>query len=98
MYRLLRAIVRLVFLVLCGLDVSGLENVPQQGGAIIAGTHTTMLDPVAIAIAIKRPLHFMGKAELFQIPCCVFCLLGSTPFLYAGGWLTGKRFGSLKKG
>jgi 1-acyl-sn-glycerol-3-phosphate acyltransferase len=72
MYRLLRAIVRLVFLVLCGLDVSGLENVPQQGGAIIAGTHTTMLDPVAIAIAIKRPLHFMGKAELFQNPLLRF--------------------------
>lgn len=68
MYRVLVSIIRFILMVVAGLDVEGVENIPNEGGAIVAGTHTTMLDPVAIAIAIKRPVHFMGKAELFKSP------------------------------
>lgn len=72
MYMVLRAIARLILLLLCGLEVSGLEHVPKQGGAIIAGTHTTMMDPVAIAVVVPRPVHFMGKVELFRNPVLRF--------------------------
>jgi len=68
MYRFIRALATFIFTVLFGMEVSGLEHVPQEGGAIIAGNHTTMMDPVAIGVAIKRPVHFMGKAELFAKP------------------------------
>lgn len=68
MYRLVRLVARFILLVLFGLEVSGLEHVPKEGGAIIAGNHVTLMDPVAIGAAIKRPVHFMGKAELFRKP------------------------------
>ncbi|NLL42228.1 MAG: 1-acyl-sn-glycerol-3-phosphate acyltransferase [Firmicutes bacterium] len=67
MYRILVAILRFLFLI-WGLDVEGTENIPQEHGAIIAGNHRSWLDPVVIAVAIKRPIHFMAKAELFEYP------------------------------
>ena len=60
MYRLVRLVARSILLVLFGLEVSGLEHVPKEGGAIIAGNHATLMDPVAIGAAIKRPVHFYG--------------------------------------
>jgi 1-acyl-sn-glycerol-3-phosphate acyltransferases len=47
----------------------GLENIPQ-GPLIVCANHTSLMDPVQIAIAfgIKRQLFFMAKAELFKIP------------------------------
>ena len=68
MYKAIVAIIRFLVTIVAGLEVQGQENIPEQGGAIVAGTHTTLLDPVAIAIAIKRPVHFMAKVELFKTP------------------------------
>lgn len=45
----------------------GLENVPAEGGFILASNHINALDPAVIASGIKnRQLHFMGKKELFD--------------------------------
>ncbi|NLL47952.1 MAG: 1-acyl-sn-glycerol-3-phosphate acyltransferase [Firmicutes bacterium] len=68
MYRCIVGIIRVLVLLIWGLDVEGAENIPETSGAIIAGNHTSFLDPVLLAVAIKRPIHFMGKAELFQHP------------------------------
>ncbi|NMB00515.1 MAG: 1-acyl-sn-glycerol-3-phosphate acyltransferase [Firmicutes bacterium] len=68
MYRFLVMILKFFVVLVAGLEVEGQENVPLEGGAIVAGTHTSMLDPVGIAIALKRPVHFMGKVELFKFP------------------------------
>jgi 1-acyl-sn-glycerol-3-phosphate acyltransferase len=68
MYKLLVGVIRFFVKLLWGLEVEGLENVPKEGGAVVAANHTTWFDPVAMAIAFERPIHFMGKAELFKIP------------------------------
>ena len=44
----------------------GTENLPEEGGYILAANHITALDPVFISVASKRPLHFMAKREVFQ--------------------------------
>ena len=47
----------------------GLENIPKEGGYIIASNHIDALDPVIIGLGIEdRQLHFMGKKELFENP------------------------------
>ncbi len=33
---------------------------------IVCGNHTSMIDPVILAITSKRQIHFMGKKELFD--------------------------------
>lgn len=68
MYNAIVAFLRLIILILFGLQVEGLENIPKTGGAIVASNHTTWFDPVAVACAVRRPVHFMAKAELFQNP------------------------------
>lgn len=45
---------------------SGVENLPENGGFILASNHITALDPVIIAVGMGKPLHFMAKDELFR--------------------------------
>ncbi len=68
MYTAIVAIAKFFIKLFWGLEIKGLENIPPQGGAIIAANHTTWFDPIAIAIALDRPVHFMAKAELFKNP------------------------------
>ena len=44
----------------------GLENVPREGGAIIAANHLAVIDDALIPITCPRMVHFMGKAEYFE--------------------------------
>lgn len=64
-YNIVRAILRAIFILL-GLKVEGLENLPQEGAVIVAANHVSNWDPVMVALALNRPIHFMGKAELFN--------------------------------
>ncbi|MDR1511845.1 MAG: 1-acyl-sn-glycerol-3-phosphate acyltransferase [Endomicrobium sp.] len=63
-----RQIFRLVFGLFYRWRVEGLENVPYLGGAIIVSNHISLFDPPLIGSAIRRPLYFMAKKELFDIP------------------------------
>ena len=57
------------------IEYIGLENVPKEGGFILASNHVHALDPVILGIPIKeRQLHFMGKKELFENPVIKFFL------------------------
>jgi len=47
---------------------SGLENIPAEGGFILASNHITALDPFFLATGSPLPIHFMGKDEVFQKP------------------------------
>lgn len=44
----------------------GVENVPQQGGAIIAANHLAVIDDALLPLTCPRMIHFMGKAEYFE--------------------------------
>ena len=57
-----RFLVRLVFKA----QILGLENIPKDGGFILASNHLNALDPVFIVSFCPRILHFMAKKELFQ--------------------------------
>lgn len=47
----------------------GLENIPDDGGFILASNHMVAIDPLFLANGIKkRQIHFMGKKELFEKP------------------------------
>jgi 1-acyl-sn-glycerol-3-phosphate acyltransferase len=59
---LLIPLMRLVF----GLTATGTEHIPRTGPVVIAPNHKSFWDAFFIAAVVRRRLHFMGKAELFQ--------------------------------
>jgi 1-acyl-sn-glycerol-3-phosphate acyltransferase len=63
-----RAICRIVASVFFDLKAYGLENVPKTGGALMVANHASYLDPALVGVRIYRPLSFMAKSELFDIP------------------------------
>jgi 1-acyl-sn-glycerol-3-phosphate acyltransferase len=67
------------------MDARGKENLPPEGGFVLAANHTSNFDPWPLGLPLypKRFLRFMGKAELFWWP------LG--PFIEAGGAFKVKR-------
>ena len=44
----------------------GLENIPKDGGLIIACNHQSSNDPIVLGRGVKRTIHFMAKEELFE--------------------------------
>jgi len=44
----------------------GHENIPKEGGFIIASNHKSLADPPLVGSCIRRPVHFMAKRELFR--------------------------------
>src|SRR6266536_4834655 len=68
--QLLLRVVRLILVPLLriafGMRVSGAANVPSTGPAIIAPNHKSFWDAFFIAAVLRRPVRFMGKAELFE--------------------------------
>lgn len=48
--------------------VVGVQNVPMRGPLIVACNHISYVDPVALGVALPRPVWYMAKVELFRIP------------------------------
>ncbi|SIS95929.1 lysophospholipid acyltransferase family protein [Alicyclobacillus vulcanalis] len=80
-YRFARAVVTTFFHTCFRLRVEGIEQLPRQGGVIIASNHLSNFDPPLLGILVPRYIRFMGKAELFRIPVLrrIFVALGGFP-------------------
>jgi len=48
--------------------VFGLENLPREGGVLLASNHQSVLDPVLVAMVLPREMHFMARRTLFRNP------------------------------
>ncbi|NPV60945.1 MAG: 1-acyl-sn-glycerol-3-phosphate acyltransferase [Actinobacteria bacterium] len=46
--------------------VTGYENVPRREPLLVVANHNSRKDPVAINLALKRPVRFMAKRETFD--------------------------------
>ncbi len=52
-------------------DISGTDNIPAEGPAIVVGNHRSYFDPLAMAMTLAkrgRPVRFLGKKEVFDAP------------------------------
>ncbi len=83
--RIIRWGVEQLFRLIMELEVSGSENVPQDGALIVASNHITNWDVIPMQLASQRVIFFMGKAELFKFPLIdiVFRKCGAFP-VYRG--------------
>ena len=69
--RLLLQLARPAFIPYANFDVSGTENIPAVGGAILCANHRSYFDVMAMAVAVAqtgRPVRFLGKKEVFDAP------------------------------
>ncbi|MFN7141172.1 MAG: 1-acyl-sn-glycerol-3-phosphate acyltransferase, partial [Limisphaerales bacterium] len=51
------------------IEITGRENIPADGPILfVANPANSLMDPVVIGITAGRPVHFLAKAPLFQVP------------------------------
>ncbi len=71
LYDVLRPFVRPEMMPLARITVEGAGKIPRRGGAVIAANHRSYFDVVALAMLarqIGRPVRFLAKRELFDVP------------------------------
>ena len=67
-YRFIYFLIRIIATPLFRIKVHGIENIPKDEKYIICANHKSFLDPIFVALAINRQVHFIAKKELFEIP------------------------------
>ena len=68
LYRVARALTVAVLRLWFRFRVSGAEQIPAAGPAVIAPNHKNFLDPFFVGMATRRPVHYMAKVELIEGP------------------------------
>ncbi len=66
-YKIVVAVLKVLVFIVFDLEIYNEDNINKtKDGLIVCGNHTSMLDPVILAVSTKRQIHFMGKKELFD--------------------------------
>lgn len=68
LYKIVKAIFTFYFHVFNRLIIKGREHEVPEGPVIVYGNHYSNLDVFLMAVALKRPIRFMGKHTLFKTP------------------------------
>lgn len=68
LYAILKPIAVVLMRLLFRLEARGTEHIPRSGAVVIVANHSSVLDPPLVGGAAPRPLTYLAKAELFDIP------------------------------
>jgi 1-acyl-sn-glycerol-3-phosphate acyltransferase len=66
LYQLVRSACAPALRRLFGLDVSGLEGLPDKGPFILAANHHNYLDGIVLGVAVPRPISFLVMPRVFH--------------------------------
>ena len=69
--QMVAALAREEFLPWVNIEIEGRENIPADGGALIAANHRSYLDPLIVGFAgskAHRPVRFLAKKEVTDAP------------------------------
>ena len=47
-------------------EITGRENIPKDKRFICAANHISYFDPFLVSVAVKKPVAYMAKEELFE--------------------------------
>jgi len=67
-YRITQCVFFLFYKVLYRFSYEGIENIPHEGGVIVAPNHASLFDPPAVGCIVPRKMTFLAKRELFSVP------------------------------
>lgn len=80
LYRIVRPIVTFLFKCFYTPKFEGLENIPESGRIILAGTHTNNFDCLLLISSTRRNIHFLAKKELWHgLKKIIFANMGLIP-------------------
>lgn len=48
--------------------IEGAQQVPKQGPLVVVANHASDFDPPILSSCVQRPVSYMAKEELFQVP------------------------------
>ena len=48
--------------------VSGVEQLPEEGAALVVCNHVSFVDALVLSAAVPRPMRFVMEASIFRIP------------------------------
>lgn len=57
---------RIYIYLLYKVEVIGKENIPKEGQVVVCANHISGIDPITVAVTMKRSICFMGKKQLFD--------------------------------
>ena len=66
-YAFVRALIRIVAVVLGRVRIIGAENVPSSGAFVLAPVHRSNVDFALTALIAKRPMRYMGKDSIWKV-------------------------------
>jgi 1-acyl-sn-glycerol-3-phosphate acyltransferase len=66
LYALVRGIVSPLFRLYFRMHITGADQIPREGSAIVAPNHKSFWDSFFIGVCTRRHLRFMAKTELIQ--------------------------------
>lgn len=67
-YALCRALAAPALTTLTGVRHFNVPRVRGMGGLLIAANHQSYLDPVLVGVALDRPIHYLARHDLFEVP------------------------------
>lgn len=81
MIKIIKALVTIYFTIFYRIKINGLNNIPDEGAAILCPNHIGQLDMFFIGYRLKRLIHYMAKDELFRNPILskIITYLGAFP-------------------
>ena len=66
LYTIGKAVCMPIFKLLYRFKTVNADNIPTEGGVIIASNHLSNSDPPLLGLSSKRRMYFMAKVELFE--------------------------------
>ena len=87
LYPVARAVLTPIFKASWRVHTSGLDNVPDGGGAIICPNHVSVLDSFFVPLVLPRRITYVGKAEYLDDwkTRYIFPAMGMVPIDRSGG-------------
>jgi 1-acyl-sn-glycerol-3-phosphate acyltransferase len=87
LYTAARAVLDPLFGFLWRIEVEGIDHLPDDGGAILAPNHLSVLDHFVLASSLPRRITFVGKSEYMDDwkTKYIFPALGMIPIDRGGG-------------
>jgi 1-acyl-sn-glycerol-3-phosphate acyltransferase len=67
-YSFAKSVIYAIFKPWYRIEALGLEHFPLEGPVLLCANHIHNFDPMVVGIMAPRPVHYMAKEELFNVP------------------------------